>query len=58
MENCSALLMEPLCIFGSLETVLPGSWPLYFYHAAGHISCNLLLVTVTLMEKVQNMKPV
>ena len=26
MEICSALLEEPLCLFGSLETVLPGSW--------------------------------
>ena len=26
MENSSAMLKEPLCIFGSLETVLSGSW--------------------------------
>ena len=26
MGNYSALLKEPLCVFGSLETVLPGSW--------------------------------
>ena len=28
MESCSALLKEPLCIFSSPETVLPGSWQL------------------------------
>ena len=26
MENCSVLLKESLCMFGSLETVLTGSW--------------------------------
>ena len=24
--NCSALLKEPLCIFGFFETILPGTW--------------------------------
>ena len=34
MENCSALSKEPLCIFGFLETVLPGASQLI--DAVGH----------------------